>query len=81
MVGKILGREALTQIASIVTPDTLLRWHRRLVALVDRVRVDSVVCRDCGLVDIEGKQGKNVQTDVETARLMVEPITSVNIST
>ena len=26
------GREALDAVASIVTPDTILRWHRELVA-------------------------------------------------
>src|SRR5512135_675554 len=30
--GKILGRKALREIATIVTPDTILRWHRQLVA-------------------------------------------------
>jgi putative transposase len=30
--GKALGREALSEIATIVTPDTILRWHRQLVA-------------------------------------------------
>ena len=30
--GKILGRKLLKQLATIVTPDTILRWHRELVA-------------------------------------------------
>ena len=30
--GKRLGRRALTKVASIVTPDTILRWYRRLIA-------------------------------------------------
>jgi putative transposase len=30
--GKILGRKLLLKIATIVTPDTILRWHRQLVA-------------------------------------------------
>ena len=29
---KVLGRRVLTQIATIVTPETLLAWHRELVA-------------------------------------------------
>jgi hypothetical protein len=30
--GKALGRRRLGDIAGIVTPDTILRWYRRLVA-------------------------------------------------
>jgi putative transposase len=30
--GKVLGRRKLGEVASIVTPDTILRWYRRLVA-------------------------------------------------
>ena len=30
--GERLGRRALNQVASIVTPDTILRWYRRLIA-------------------------------------------------
>jgi putative transposase len=30
--GRAIGRLALAEVASIVTPDTILRWHRQLVA-------------------------------------------------
>ena len=30
--GKALGRKALARLATIVTPDTILRWHHRLIA-------------------------------------------------
>ena len=30
--GKKPGRRALTQVAGIVTPDTILRWYRQLIA-------------------------------------------------
>ena len=31
-IGKKLGRQALEEIATIVKPDTILAWHRMLVA-------------------------------------------------
>jgi putative transposase len=31
-IGMKLGKQALEEVASIVKPDTILTWHRRLVA-------------------------------------------------
>lgn len=31
-IGKKLGKQALVEVASLVTPDTILAWHRKLVA-------------------------------------------------
>ena len=36
--GKALGRKALTELTTIVTPDTILRWHRELAASTSRIR-------------------------------------------
>ena len=30
--GKALGRKTLMELTTIVTPDTILRWHRQLIA-------------------------------------------------
>jgi DnaJ-domain-containing protein 1 len=32
VLGKRLGRQILTQVATLVTPETILRWHRQLIA-------------------------------------------------
>ena len=31
--GKVLGRKRLAEIGSLFTPDTILRWHRKLIAM------------------------------------------------
>src|SRR5215467_5766382 len=31
-IGKKLGKQALAEVATLVTPDTILAWHRKLVA-------------------------------------------------
>ena len=33
IVGKTLGRKVLSSLTTNVTPDTILRWHRQLVAM------------------------------------------------
>jgi putative transposase len=33
-IGKKLGKQALKEVASLVTPDTILAWHRKLVAQI-----------------------------------------------
>ena len=30
--GKSIGRKALMELTTVVTPDTIMRWHRRLIA-------------------------------------------------
>jgi hypothetical protein len=37
-LGAPLGRRLLTRIATIVTADTILRWHRQLIAKSGRIR-------------------------------------------
>ena len=43
--GKLLGRKQLSQIGTLFTPDTILRWHRQLVAQ-ERIAIESNVCND-----------------------------------
>jgi putative transposase len=34
-LGKQLGKQALKEVATLVTPDTILAWHRQLIAQKD----------------------------------------------
>ena len=53
-IGKKLGRKALEEVANIVKPDTVLTWHRRLVAKkVDGSRHRKYPGRPCILKEIE----------------------------
>jgi hypothetical protein len=36
---KVLGRKVLAEVASIVTPETLLAWHRKLIGVPQRGRL------------------------------------------
>ncbi len=40
--GKRIGRRLLMQVATIVTPDTILRWHRKLIAAKWTYRTERV---------------------------------------
>jgi putative transposase len=41
---KLVGRKLLSELSTIVTPETLLRWHRDLIAC----KYDGSKCRDPG---------------------------------
>ena len=44
-IGKQLGKRALEEVASIVRPDTILGWHRKLVARkFDGSKTSSATC-------------------------------------
>ena len=49
--GKVIGRKALGEVGSLFTPDTILRWHRQLVAkkwdYSDRQSKTSQACAGC----------------------------------
>jgi len=61
VLGKKLGRKALAEVATIATPDTILRWYRELVAK----KYDGSACRG------PGRPG----TAAEIVRLIVEMAT------
>ena len=38
-LGKRLGQQALKEVASLATPDTILAWHRKLIASMTAPRI------------------------------------------
>ena len=50
---KELGRKLLAEVATIVTPETLLRWHRLLIAQKYDGSKNKDVGRPCSASDIE----------------------------
>src|SRR5579863_2571315 len=61
VLGKKLGRKALAEVATIATPDTILRWYRQLVAK----KYDGSALRGPG----------RPRTGAEIVRLLVEMAT------
>ena len=51
--GKALGRRTLMELTTIVTPDTILRWHRRLIA----AKWDSIAAVDFTTVEVWARSG------------------------
>jgi hypothetical protein len=59
--GKTLGRRALKEIVSIVTLDTILRWHRRLIAQKRVGRTSRILGRSASTVlRLVSTQNRNV---------------------
>ena len=57
--GKVLGRKTLSAIASIVTPDTILRWHRQLVAAKHDYSDRNHKGIDNQLIEFKGQVGQS----------------------
>jgi len=51
--GKALGRKTMMELTTIVTPDTILRWHRRHIA----EKWDSIAAVDFTTVEVWTKRG------------------------
>ena len=59
--GKTLGRKALAELTTIVTPDTILRWHRKLVAQKwDYSHRREKLGRPCTAMEIQAVPTENV---------------------
>jgi hypothetical protein len=49
VLGARLGRRILAEVATIVTPDTILRWQRQLIGRKGRTRSAGLAARPCSL--------------------------------
>lgn len=72
---KTLSRRALKEIGTIVTPDTLLAWHRRLIARKYDGRHRRTLGRPHVMARIEALVVR-MATENRASRLIVKPMTS-----
>jgi hypothetical protein len=76
---RLLGRRALAGIATVVTPGTLLRWHRKLIAdKYDGVRVVARAAQQTAAPDLLLEQRNEVHNQIrdlfETASLKLSSV-------
>jgi hypothetical protein len=64
-----IGRKRLFEIGTLVTPDTLLRWYRKLIArkYIREVRVHSEKRESLGYVD----QNSELKWEIDTIKILL----------
>ena len=82
--GNILGRKLLTEVGTVFTPDTILRWHRQLVAQKwdDSQQRKRQLGRPRVLkVEVEIEIGKPIHLTAEEHRLLAEKADGIDSET
>ena len=69
--GKPLGRRLLDKVAGIVTPDTILRWHRKLVAAHHTYPHKTRVGRPGLMKSIRGRMGRMATENASWGHLRI----------